>query len=186
MLLRHFIGKAIAKVQRCRMNALAHCAWLAAIRRAAAALTVTTSKPSPSISRIISTPASCRSGTISASATLPAEISRSQDCSSATTQASACGSPSRTAISPEVSTAITSANRCHHTGSPDCVPHLPPPWLLPRHSPAPPATAHVWLWHLAAVGSSPALPPPTHDGSAQLLPPFRHGAPVRSTGLWHR
>jgi len=67
------------------------------------------SQPSPSISRAIATPKLRRAETISASATVPAEIRISSSASSAATQAGASGSLSTIAINAEVSTAITSA-----------------------------------------------------------------------------
>ena len=65
-----------------------------------------------------------RAATISASASVPADMRRSPSVSRTDMQASASGSFSRIAISAEVSTTITSAVHPHHRGNPGCARHL--------------------------------------------------------------
>lgn len=78
-----------------------------ATRRAAAGETASTAKPSPSIRRAISPPTPRHPATIGASAAVPAEIASASAPSSAAAISSASGSPRSSAISAEVSTAIT-------------------------------------------------------------------------------
>ena len=77
---------------------------------------------SPSIRRSISSPTLRRPATMSASATVPAEIRRPSSASSIAMQASASASLSTIAISADVPTAITWAGRHRRRGSPGCAP----------------------------------------------------------------
>ena len=82
MLLRHLIGEAVSKIQRHRVNTLPPFFVGPGNAARRGGVTLTISNPSPSISCTTSSPTSRRAATISASATVPAEISKRSSASS--------------------------------------------------------------------------------------------------------
>ena len=140
------------------------------MRRAEAAVTGSIARPSSSIRRVISSPTSRRAATISASVTVPAEITIAVSLSRTSMQSPASLSPSTIAISAEVSTAIIRASHPLHKGSPDFSPRfpLPAPW---RHRKlVPPRAVFCVLRAGRPPRPGPTAPQPCRAWSEGSLP----------------